>query len=56
MRRSICSNATNSAAKRIADTLFAAALLTSGVHDLITCNPDDFRVFEELRLIDPRTA
>ena len=42
--------------KRIADTLFAAALLVSGVHELITCNPDDFRVFEELSLTDPRTA
>ncbi len=40
--------------KRIADTLFAAALLQHGVRSLVTCNPDDFAVFEELEVIDPR--
>jgi predicted nucleic acid-binding protein len=40
--------------KRIADTLFAASLLNQGVRELITCNLDDFRIFEELTLIDPR--
>ena len=42
--------------KRIADTLFAAALLGRGVQELITCNPDDFRIFEGLTLVDPRSA
>jgi len=40
--------------KRIADTLLAASLLNEGVRELITCNMDDFRIFEELTLIDPR--
>lgn len=40
--------------KRIADTLFAAALLHHGVDRLITLNPGDFRVFEGLEVIDPR--
>lgn len=40
--------------KRIADTLFAASLLNHGVRELITCNLDDFKIFEELTLIDPR--
>jgi predicted nucleic acid-binding protein len=40
--------------KRIADTLFAACLLNQGVRELITCNVDDFRIFEELILLDPR--
>jgi predicted nucleic acid-binding protein len=40
--------------KRIADTLFAASLLDQDIRELITCNLDDFRVFEELTLIDPR--
>jgi predicted nucleic acid-binding protein len=40
--------------RRIADTLLAATLLASGVHELITCNPDDFRLFETLTLLDPR--
>jgi toxin-antitoxin system PIN domain toxin len=39
--------------KRIADTLLAATLMQSGVSELVTCNPDDFRVFEELSLVDP---
>ncbi len=42
--------------KRIADSLFAASLLNQGVHELITCNVADFRIFEELTLIDPRAA
>lgn len=42
--------------KRISDTLFAATLLRHRVDHLVTCNPADFTVFEELRLIDPRTA
>lgn len=40
--------------KRIADTLFAASLLNQGVRELITCNLDDFRIFKELTLFDPR--
>ncbi len=40
--------------KRIADTLLAATLLRHDVHELITCNPSDFEVFEELHVIDPR--
>jgi predicted nucleic acid-binding protein len=40
--------------KRIADTLFAACLLGHGVRELITCNPDDFRIFDSLAMIDPR--
>ena len=40
--------------KRIADTLFAASLLDHGIHELITCNPDDFGIFDELTLVDPR--
>ena len=40
--------------KRIADTLFAACLLGHEVRELITCNLDDFRVFDRLTLIDPR--
>lgn len=42
--------------KRIADTLFAASLLDRGIHELITCNLDDFRIFDELVLIDPRVT
>ena len=42
--------------KRIADTLFAAILLHHGVSEVITCNPLDFRVFDGLEVIDPRTA
>lgn len=40
--------------KRIADTLFAACLLGQGIRELITCNPADFRIFNDLTLIDPR--
>jgi predicted nucleic acid-binding protein len=41
--------------KRIADTLLVATLLGNDVRELITCDPDDFRVFEWLTLVDPRT-
>lgn len=40
--------------KRIADTLLAATLITHGVQEIISCNAADFRVFTELRVIDPR--
>ncbi len=40
--------------KRIADTILAATLLHHGVEELITCNLADFRIFEKLKLIDPR--
>lgn len=40
--------------KRIADTLLAATLLQHGVTEFITCNPRDFGVFDELRVVDPR--
>ena len=39
--------------KRLADTLFAATLIENGVHELITCNGDDYRIFDELGSIDP---
>jgi hypothetical protein len=39
---------------RVADTLFAATFLTHGVRDLATCDPEGYRPFEELRLVDPR--
>lgn len=42
--------------KRIADTLFAATLLEHDVTELLTCNVDDFRIFDRLTLIDPRNA
>lgn len=42
--------------RRLADTLFAATLLANGVRELITCNPADYQLFSELRLIDPREA
>jgi predicted nucleic acid-binding protein len=42
--------------KRIADTLLVATLLRHGVRELITCNPKDFEVFDELDVIDPREA
>jgi predicted nucleic acid-binding protein len=40
--------------KRLADTLFAAALMAHGVHEIITCNPRDFECFEGLHVVDPR--
>jgi len=39
--------------RRIADTLWAAALLEEGVHRLVTCNPRDYAVFDDLDTIDP---
>ena len=39
--------------KRLADTLFAATLLSAGVNEMATCNVRDFAVFEGFRLIDP---
>lgn len=42
--------------KRVSDTILAATLLTYGVHEIITCDPDDFRIFEPLEVIDPRTG
>ena len=42
--------------KRLADTLFAATLMRYEVTQLITCNPRDFTVFDELEIIDPRTV
>ena len=41
--------------KRMADTLLAASLLGHGVHELITCNLGDFRIFDGLTLLDPRS-
>ncbi len=41
---------------RIADTLFAATLLHHDIHEVITCNPRDFRGFEGLTVIDPRLS
>lgn len=40
--------------KRIADTLFAATLITNDVSTIVTCNPKDFASFEDLRVVDPR--
>lgn len=42
--------------KRIADTLLAATLLRHGVNSIMTCNPSDFAVFNDLEVIDPRNA
>ena len=42
--------------KRIADTLLAATLLRHGVNSIVTCNPSDFAVFNDLEVIDPRNA
>lgn len=40
--------------KRIADALLAATLLRHGVTAIVTCNPADFALFDELAVIDPR--
>jgi len=42
--------------KRIADTLLAATLLRHGVNSIMTCNPSNFAVFNDLEVIDPRNA
>jgi predicted nucleic acid-binding protein len=39
---------------RVGETMIAASLLSSGVRDLVTCNPDDFKPFEAISLHDPR--
>lgn len=39
--------------RRLGDTLFAATLIAEGVAEVITCNPGDFNVFEELTAVDP---
>jgi predicted nucleic acid-binding protein len=39
--------------KRLLDTYFAATLLDHDIRSLITCNPEDFKVFPEIDLIDP---
>ena len=41
---------------RVADTLLAATLLQNGIKELVTCNLADFRVFEGLKLVDPRVS
>lgn len=40
--------------KRVADTLLAATLLHHGVRQIVSCDPDDFAVFDNLEVIDPR--
>lgn len=40
--------------KRIADTLLATTLIHHGVGELITCNPRDFQLFDDLSVVDPR--
>ena len=40
--------------RRIADTLYAAVLLQNKVKHVLTCNPADFQIFDELEIIDPR--
>lgn len=39
--------------KRLLDSYLAATLLDNGVTALITCDPRDFEVFDELRLVNP---
>ena len=39
--------------KRLLDTYLAATLLDNGVTTLITCDQNDFKVFEGLRTINP---
>ena len=38
---------------RVADTIFAAMLISNDVSEIVTCNPDDFRVFERLKIVNP---
>jgi hypothetical protein len=38
---------------RIADTILAATLNTNNVVEIITCNPDDFQEFEQLKIVNP---
>ena len=42
--------------RRIADTLFAATLLRNGIDRLVTCDPADFRTFDGLAVVDPRSG
>jgi predicted nucleic acid-binding protein len=39
--------------KRLLDTFQAATLMDHGIRSLITCDSADFRVFEELQLLNP---
>lgn len=39
--------------KRIADTLLAATLLQNNVSEILTCNGNDFAVFNAFTLVDP---
>lgn len=43
------------APERLAAALFAATLTHHGVNTLITCAPEHFEGWSDLRLIDPRT-
>jgi len=38
---------------RLLDTYFAATLLDNGITSLITCDVRHFRIFQELRLVNP---
>lgn len=40
--------------RRIADALLASTLIRHGVESIVTCNPADFAVFDDLEVIDPR--
>jgi predicted nucleic acid-binding protein len=42
--------------KRIADTLLVATLHHHKITEIATCNPGDFRVFDDLSLIDPLSS
>lgn len=42
--------------KGIGDALLAATLLRHGVNSIMTCNPCNFAVFNDLEVIDPRNA
>ncbi len=42
--------------RRIIDTFLAATLLHHDVRTLITCDPTDFAIFEEIEVVDPRSA
>ena len=41
--------------KRLLHTYLAATLLDNGITTLISCDTDDFKVFTQLRLINPIT-
>jgi predicted nucleic acid-binding protein len=42
--------------RRLADTLLVATLLEAGITTLMTANQADFRIFNEIRLLDPLEA